>query len=192
MRSRAPGGQAATVGDRRHRVHAVFVTFALSSTPRLSTVSTAYSRIERIARAIPDPVLLFIGFYVLALAAAALLGGTTFSTLGPNGPVEQGVKPMLATEHVRWIFDNALLANWLGFGNGVLGVILIVTLAIGVAEHAGLLGALIKKAGRQVPMRWMPLLLVFLGIMSSLATDAGYLVLIPWPACSTPHWGRTR
>lgn len=137
------------------------------------------SAIERIARAIPDPVLLFIGFYVVALVAAALLGGTTFATLGPNGPVEQSVKPMLATEHLRWIFDNALLANWLGFGSGVLGVILVVTLAIGVAEHAGLLGALIKKAGRQVPMHWMPLLLVLLGILSSLATDAGYLVLIP-------------
>lgn len=137
------------------------------------------SAIERIARAIPDPVLLFIGFYVLTLVAAVLLGGTTFSTLGPNGAVEQSIKPMLASENIRWIFDNALLVNWLGFGNGVLGVILIVTLAIGVAEHAGLLGALIKKAGRRVPMRWMPLLLVFLGIMSSLATDAGYLVLIP-------------
>ncbi|WP_438877816.1 AbgT family transporter, partial [Bacillus cereus group sp. Bce038] len=27
--------------------------------------------------------------------------------------------------------------------------------------------------------RWLPLLLVFLGIMSSIASDAGYLVLIP-------------
>ncbi len=140
---------------------------------------TFFSRLESIARRIPDPVLLFIGFYLLALAAAAVMGGTSFQTQGPNGPVEQFIKPMLAAEHVRWIFDNALLANWLGFGNGVLGVILVVTLAIGVAEHAGLLGALIKKAGRQVPMRWMPLMLVFLGIVSSLATDAGYLVLIP-------------
>jgi len=137
------------------------------------------SLVERIARSIPDPVLLFIGFYLLALAATALLGGTTFASQGPAGPVEQSVRSMLSGENLRWIFDNALLANWLGFGNGVLGVILVVTLAIGVAEHAGLLGALIKKAGRRVPMRWMPLLLVFLGIMSSLATDAGYLVLIP-------------
>lgn len=155
----------------RHVLGLVFVP-----NPALAPTS---SRIERIARAIPDPVLLFIGFYLLALAAAALLGGTTFATVGPNGPVEQTIKPMLVAEHVRWIFDNALLANWLGFGNGVLGVILVVTLAIGVAEHAGLLGALIKKAGRQVPMRWMPLMLVLLGILSSLATDAGYLVLIP-------------
>ena len=179
MRSpNAPRQGARAQGRRRRGFHIAFVTVTGRS-HCLSALATTYSRIERIARAIPDPVLLFIGFYLVALVAAALLGGTTFATLGPNGPVEQSIKPMLAGEHVRWIFDNALLANWLGFGNGVLGVILIVTLAIGVAEHAGLLGALIKKAGRQVPMRWMPLLLVFLGIMSSLATDAGYLVLIP-------------
>ncbi len=149
-----------------------------SSSPDTSRSFSSW--IERIGRRIPDPVLLFAGMYVLTLVVATLLGGLQFSAPGAGGAtVTQTIKPVLATEHVRWIFNNALLTNWLSFGNGVLGVILIVTLAIGVAEHAGLLGALIKKAGRHVPLRWMPLLLVFLGIMSSLATDAGYLVLVP-------------
>jgi aminobenzoyl-glutamate transport protein len=136
--------------------------------------------LERVGHKIPDPVLLFAGLWVLTFTAACLLGGHQFQTPGPGGAtVTQTIKPMFHAEHVRWIFDNALLQNWLAFGNGVLGVILVVTLAIGVAEHAGLLGALIKKAARRVPLAWMPLLLVFLGIMSSLATDAGYLILIP-------------
>jgi aminobenzoyl-glutamate transport protein len=136
--------------------------------------------IERIGHKIPDPVLLFAGMYGLTLLAAGLLGGLQFETPGQAGAaVVQQIKPIFQVEHIRWIFNNALLTNWLAFGNGVLGVILVVTLAIGVAEHAGLLGALIKKAGRHVPLAWMPLLLVFLGIMSSLATDAGYLILVP-------------
>jgi aminobenzoyl-glutamate transport protein len=149
----------------------------MATTPKPSGVMTW---IERAGKSIPDPVLLFVALYVIAFATAYALGGTTFSTPGPGGAsVAQSIKPMYEFVHVRWIFDNALLANWLGFGNGVLGVILIVTLAIGIAEHAGLLGALIKSAGRRVPQPALPLLLVFLGIMSSLATDAGYLVLIP-------------
>ncbi len=149
----------------------------MSESPRQSDFS---SRIERLGRMIPDPVLLFAGMFVLTLVVAALLGGHQFQTPGAGGvAVTQTIKPILETEHIRWIFDNALVTNWLAFGNGVLGVILIVTLAIGVAEHAGLLGALIKKAGRRVPLAYMPLMLVFLGIMSSLATDAGYLILIP-------------
>lgn len=138
------------------------------------------SWVERIGHKIPDPVLLFAGMYGLTFLAACLLGGHTFETPGQAGAtVTQLIKPVYQGEHIRWIFNNALVQNWLAFGGGVLGVILVVTIAIGVAEHAGLLGALIKKAGRHVPLRWMPLLLVFMGIMSSLATDAGYLILVP-------------
>jgi aminobenzoyl-glutamate transport protein len=138
------------------------------------------ARIERIGRKIPDPVLLFAGMYVLTFVVASVLGGLQFPTPGQGGStVMQTIRPVYEVEHVRWIFNNALVQNWLAFGGGVLGVILVVTIAIGVAEHAGLLGALIKKAAGKVPMKLMPLLLVFLGIMSSLATDAGYLILVP-------------
>ena len=86
---------------------------------------------------------------------------------------------MTDTENVRWLFDNALLKNWLAFGNGVLGVILIVMLGVGVAEHSGLLTAIIKKMGTKLSDKFLAPAVVFLGIMSSIATDAGYLVLIP-------------
>jgi aminobenzoyl-glutamate transport protein len=136
--------------------------------------------IERVGKKIPDPVVIFMSLYPLTLIAALLLAGHRFETIGAGGQkVAQSIKPMFEAEHVRWIFDNALIANWLAFGNGVLGVILVVTLAVGIAEHAGLLGALIKAAGARIPKAFLPLLLVFLGIMSSLATDAGYLILIP-------------
>ena len=131
------------------------------------------SWVESIGHRIPDPVLLFVGMYGLTFVAACLLGGHTFETPGSAGSVvTQVIKPVYQGEHIRWIFNHALVQNWLAFGGGVLGVILVVTIAIGVAEHAGLLGALIKKAGRHVPLRWMPLLLVFMGIMSSLAAAA--------------------
>lgn len=136
--------------------------------------------IERVGHKIPDPVIIFMAFYPLALLVTFLLGGHEFSTLSTDGSeVTHRIEPMYQAEHVRWIFDNALLQNWLAFGGGVLGVILVVMLAIGVAEHSGLFAAIIKRIAVYIPQAWLPLLLVFLGIMSSVATDAGYLVLIP-------------
>jgi aminobenzoyl-glutamate transport protein len=136
--------------------------------------------VERAGHRIPDPVILFMAFYPIAFLCTILLGGHAFETAGAGGePVQYTILPMHHAEHVRWIFDNALLRNWLAFGNGVLAVIVVVMLAIGVAEHSGLFAALIKRVGGCVPQRWMPLLLLFLGISSSVATDAGYLVLIP-------------
>ena len=136
--------------------------------------------VERVGHRIPDPVIIFMAFYPLAFLFTVLLGGHTFETPGAGGSaIAYEIRPMYEAEHVRWIFDNALLTNWLGFGGGVLGVILVVMLAIGVAEHSGMFGALIKRAGSHIPMRLLPLLLIFIGILSSIATDAGYLVLIP-------------
>lgn len=136
--------------------------------------------VERAGRKIPDPVIIFMAFYPIAFLVTVIMGGHSFESMGAGGePVTYQILPMYESEHVRWIFNNALLQNWLGFGGGVLGVILVVMLAVGVAEYSGLFGALIKKVGRWLPQRWLPLLLMFLGIMSSITTDAGYLVLIP-------------
>jgi aminobenzoyl-glutamate transport protein len=96
--------------------------------------------VERIGHKIPDPVIIFMSFYPIAFIATVLLGGHTFETMGAGGePISYQILPMYESVHVRWIFDNALLRNWLAFGNGVLAVILVVMLAIGVAENSGLL-----------------------------------------------------
>ncbi|WP_062260950.1 AbgT family transporter [Endozoicomonas arenosclerae] len=138
------------------------------------------SIIERVGKKIPDPVIIFIWLFGITMAASFLMGGHSFSVMGADGgEVVHSVKNMLTTENTRWIFENAILTNWLAFGGGVLGVILIVMLGVGVAEDSGLLSTLIKKAGLKVNDKYLPALLVFIGIMSSVATDAGYLVLIP-------------
>jgi aminobenzoyl-glutamate transport protein len=141
----------------------------------------SFSRwVERVGHKIPDPVIIFMSFYPIAFLATVFMGGHSFETMGAGGEaISYTILPMYQSEHVRWIFDNALLRNWLAFGNGVLGVILVVMLAIGVAENSGLFAALIKRVGTHIPQAWLPLLLMFLGITSSVATDAGYLVLIP-------------
>ncbi|MBT1450317.1 AbgT family transporter [Glaciecola sp. XM2] len=138
------------------------------------------SFIERVGKRIPDPVIIFMAFYPAAYLLTVLMSGYTFETPGAGGtPVQHQILGMHEAANMQWIFDNALLANWLAFGNGVLGVILIVIMAVGVAESSGLFGALIKRAGAHIPQKWLPLLLVLIGILSSIATDAGYLVLIP-------------
>jgi len=136
--------------------------------------------VERAGKRIPDPVIIFIAFYPAAFLLTVLMSGYSFETVGAGGQaIEHQIRGMHQAEHMQWIFDNALVANWLAFGNGVLGVILVVMLAVGIAEHSGLFGALIKRAGSRIPQSLLPLLLVFIGILSSVATDAGYLVLIP-------------
>ena len=86
-----------------------------------------------------------------------------------------------------------------------LGVVLVGMLGIGVAERTGLLGAALKafmlglRAALEsfTPRRWdladkvLTPAIVFIGIMSSLATDAGYVVLPPLAAALYRSVGRS-
>ncbi|MGL6172998.1 MAG: AbgT family transporter [Cellulosilyticaceae bacterium] len=138
------------------------------------------SFIERVGKKIPDPVIIFMGLFAITMILTLIMGGKTFSTLGGDGgTITYEIKNMFTAENIRWIFSNALLNNWLAYGGGVLGTILIVMLGVGLAEESGLLTTLIKKVGLKVSDKYLPIVLVFLGIMSSIATDAGYVILVP-------------
>ncbi|MGL4108459.1 AbgT family transporter [Clostridium sp. LP20] len=138
------------------------------------------SFIERVGKKIPDPVIIFIFLFAITMIATIFMGGMKFETLGADGgTISYEIKNMFAAENFRWIFNNALLNNWLAYGGGVLGTILIVMLGVGLAEESGLLTTLIKKIGLKVSDKFLPVVLVFLGIMSSIATDAGYIILVP-------------
>ncbi len=138
------------------------------------------SFIEKVGKKIPDPVVIFIWLLALGFLLTMLIGGLTFETTSASGePIIHTIKNMGEAENVRWLFDNAILKNWMAFGNGVLGVILIVMLGVGIAENSGLLTTVIKKLGTHLSDKYLAPALIFLGIMSSIATDAGYLILIP-------------
>ena len=138
------------------------------------------SLIERIGHKIPDPTIIFMILFAVTMVITLFLGGKEFSTLGQDGgTITYQIKNMFEPENMRWIIDNALLKNWLSYGGGVLGLILIVMLGVGLAEESGLLSVLIKKVGLKVSDKYLPFVLVFLGIMSSIASDAGYVILVP-------------
>lgn len=136
--------------------------------------------IEKLGQKIPDPVIIFILLYILVLVVTGIFGGNTFSMTSADGTsVSYEIKNMFTAENIRWIFSNAILDNWLGYAGGIVGTILIVMFGIGIAEESGLLSALIRRIGTNISDKLLPFVLVFLGIMSNIATDAGYLILIP-------------
>ncbi len=71
-----------------------------------------------------------------------------------------------------------------------LGTVLTIMIGIGIAERSGLIGAALGGLVRRAPPRALPLAVVFAGIMSSLASDAGFLVLPPLAAAIFAAAGR--
>ena len=97
------------------------------------------------------------------------------------------IESLLTADGIRFIFTSAV-DNFTSFG--VVGVILVAMIGVGLAEEAGLVGALIRKLVAVSPPATLTFIIVLLGILSSIASDAGYLVLIPLGAVAFKSVGR--
>ncbi len=85
-------------------------------------------------------------------------------------------RSLLTTEGIRFIYSS-LIPNFMGFT--AVGLMIVAMVGAGVAEESGLVKALIRKLVMVSPGWALTYILAFVGIVSSIAADAGYLVLIP-------------
>jgi aminobenzoyl-glutamate transport protein len=97
-------------------------------------------------------------------------------------------RSLLTSEGIYWLLAS-MEANFLGFAP--LGVVLLGMLGIGPMERVGLISALLRAALSRVPGMLLTPAMIFLGIMSSLGSDAGYVVLPPLAALAYLAVGRS-
>jgi len=97
------------------------------------------------------------------------------------------IQSLLDGDGVRFLFTS-FVSNFMGFT--AMGIILIVMIGVGLSEASGLIGALIRKLVAVSSARSLTYIIVFIGIISSIASDAGYLVLIPLGAAAFMSVGR--
>lgn len=83
---------------------------------------------------------------------------------------------------------TSMVKNFTSFAP--LGVVLVTMLGVGCAEGSGYLSAVLKKLVHVTPRFIVTPMLVFLGVMSNVATDIGYVLLIPIGALVFMAYGR--
>jgi aminobenzoyl-glutamate transport protein len=125
-------------------------------------------------------------------------GGSAYPTdVGPTEPEPAKaytvktetakVKGLLTGEGVRYLFTS-FVDNFRNFS--ALTIMLVVMVGVGLAEAAGLIAALIRKLVGVSARATLTFIIVLLGIISSIASDAGYLVLIPLGGAAFKSVGR--
>ena len=85
-------------------------------------------------------------------------------------------RSLLTASGIRDMYSR-LIPNFMGFT--AIGLLIVAMVGVGVAEEAGLIKALIRKLVDVSPAWALTYILAFVGILSSIAADAGYVVLIP-------------
>jgi aminobenzoyl-glutamate transport protein len=97
------------------------------------------------------------------------------------------VKGLLTGEGVRFLFTS-FVSNFRNFS--AVAIMLVVMIGVGLAEAAGLIASLIRKLVGVSSRSTLTFIIVLLGVLSSVASDAGYLVLIPLGAAAFKSVGR--
>ncbi len=120
-------------------------------------------------------------FYSDSTEAQELLPDEPFDTDFEIQEQTISIRSLLTVEGIRFIFTS-FVSNFAGFS--VVAVVFIAMMGAGVAEEAGLMAALIRKLVAVSPRWLLSFIIIFVGVLSSVATDAGYLILIPLGAAA--------
>lgn len=157
--------------------------------------TTILDRVEKIGNALPHPATIFLILSAIIVVLSAILSaaGVSVTYEGINrttNTVEEmtvTVQSLLSREGVQYLFKSAV-TNFTGFAP--LGTVLVALLGVGLAEGTGLIGSLLKKLVMSTPKRLITVVVVLAGVLSSIASDAGYVVLIPLGAIIFLSMGR--
>ena len=156
-----------------------------AKTPTSKTVmQKILDTVERVGNSVPHPVLIFLILIAIVIVLSHILyllgASVSFQVINPDTDkietVTTAANSLMTGEGIRHIYTR-FVPNFLGFS--AVGLLIVAMIGVGVAEEAGLVNSLIRKLVVVSPAWALTYILAFVGILSSVASDAGYLVLIP-------------
>ena len=132
--------------------------------------------VEKTGNALPHPALLFglLALIVLVLSTVGSLLG--WHGVHPATGVQIDVVNLLSREGIHRIILE-MVTNYTSFAP--LGIVMVAILGIGVAENSGLIKAAINSILVKASPKSITFMVLFAGIISSIASDMGHVLIIP-------------
>lgn len=155
----------------------------------------ALDTVERVGNGLPNPATIFLiltGIVIVLSAICAAAGvSVTYDFLdSASGEITQktvAAVNLLSPDSVRHMVTT-VVSNFTGFF--ALGTVFTIMIGVGVADGTGFMSALLRKMAASTPKALVTAMVVFLGIMSNIASSTGYVVLVPLGAILFMAFGR--
>ncbi|MGC2872530.1 AbgT family transporter [Ihubacter sp. rT4E-8] len=147
--------------------------------------SRIWNGIEKFGNKLPHPVYIFMILTVVVFIVSALCGNIVFPH--PTSGEEQHISNLMSKEGLTW-FLQSMVENFVTFSP--LGITLVSMLGIGIAEESGLVTAVIKSSISGAPRALVTAIVLFVGIMGSLAGSATFVIIPPLGAMIFRGMGR--
>jgi aminobenzoyl-glutamate transport protein len=146
--------------------------------------------IERSGNALPHPATLFGILAVLVILISYIGYLLGWQAIMPSGSKESEliqIKNLLSKEGLHFMLID-MVKNYTSFAP--LGIVMVALLGIGVAESSGLISAGIRLLVQKSPAKMITFVVVLAGILSNMASDLGYVLVIPIGAIIFHSLGR--
>lgn len=132
--------------------------------------------IERVGNKIPDITILFVGAFVLVCVISAILSQVHFDYVHPTTGKNIVVNNMLSGENIVLLLSK-MVTNYSGFPP--LGMVIVATLGIGIADGSGYINTGLKKLLAVTPKYLLTPIIILAGMLSHIGPDTGYVIIIP-------------
>lgn len=143
--------------------------------------------IEVVGNRLPHPATLFFMMAALVALLSWWASAAGLQALHPATGEIIKVRNLLDADGIRWIYTN-VEHNFVEFPP--LGLVLVIMIGIGVAEGSGLFTVLVRQLVLGAPKKLITASIIVAGIFSHLASEVGYVILIPLGAMIFHALGR--
>ena len=133
-------------------------------------------KIEGWGNALPHPTMLFVYLSVFVIGLSWLGEYLALAVVHPVTGDKVVVVNLLSVDGLHRILAN-MVTNFTQFAP--VGPVLVVMLGLGIAERSGLIQAALRQTVLRAPAQLLTFIVVLTGVLSSIAVDSGYVVMIP-------------
>jgi aminobenzoyl-glutamate transport protein len=133
-------------------------------------------QVERLGNALPDPVAIFVVMIVVLVAASVVGAALDWTAVNPVTGETLRARSLLAEDMVARLVTE-LPRTFAAFPP--LGSVLTLVIAAGVADHSGLLKALLRASLARAPRGILTPIVFLVGSMTTFGIDMGFVVYVP-------------
>lgn len=144
-------------------------------------------RLETLGNALPNPAMLFLMLLILLAVISYIMQLSNITALDPKTQNVIHIKSLISAEGLDWFLSN-LIKNYINFPP--LGMILVLTLGLGIISETGLLETLIHHSIQHIPKRYVTCTVVLVSFISHLASNAAIIIMPPLAAMLFRSLGR--
>lgn len=151
-------------------------------------IARALDLIERAGNRLPHPITIFCLFAAAVPVISAVAAAFDVSVINPRTGQPCAAVNLLTRPWIQRAFTDCV-ANFVAFAP--LGTVLTAMLGIGIAERCGLIDVLLRLLVQAVPAWALTAMIVFAGLLSHTAADAGFLIVPPLAMAMFAALGRS-